>query len=90
MNLFRINENVYRELVREFFASFEFDASPCRYDPEHSGVRFRLGGEQREISILELGWRVGLYTERKSKENETISGLGRADTAEASLLLVEF
>ncbi|GJZ48763.1 zinc finger, CCHC-type containing protein [Tanacetum coccineum] len=29
-NLFRVNEPVYQELVREFFASFEFDASPCR------------------------------------------------------------
>ncbi|GKD11329.1 hypothetical protein Tco_1191014, partial [Tanacetum coccineum] len=26
---------VYRELVREFFALFEFDASPCWYDPEN-------------------------------------------------------
>ncbi|GKB15975.1 hypothetical protein Tco_0849898 [Tanacetum coccineum] len=39
VNLFRINEHVYQELVSEFFASFEFDASPCRYNPEHSGVR---------------------------------------------------
>ncbi|GJU44561.1 hypothetical protein Tco_1201827 [Tanacetum coccineum] len=57
VNLFQINENVYRELVHEFLASFEFDASPYRYDPNHLGVRFRLRGEQREISLLELGWR---------------------------------
>ncbi|GJT88538.1 hypothetical protein Tco_1070255 [Tanacetum coccineum] len=73
-------EDVYRELVREFFASFEFDASPCRYDPKHLGVKFRLGGEQREISLLELGWRVGLYTRRKSMENVTLNGLSRAET----------
>ncbi|GKB56207.1 hypothetical protein Tco_0912393 [Tanacetum coccineum] len=30
VNLFQINEPIFRELVREFFASFEFDASPCR------------------------------------------------------------
>nr|GEV48693.1 hypothetical protein [Tanacetum cinerariifolium] len=30
INLFQTNENVYRELVNEFFASFEFDASPYR------------------------------------------------------------
>ncbi|GJY95300.1 hypothetical protein Tco_0511661 [Tanacetum coccineum] len=59
VNLFQTNENVYRELVREFFASFEFDASPCRYDPNHLGVRFRLGGEKKEISLLELGFNVG-------------------------------
>ncbi|GJV17545.1 hypothetical protein Tco_1362868 [Tanacetum coccineum] len=27
------------KLVREFFASFEFDASPCMYDPNHLGIR---------------------------------------------------
>ncbi|GJS77260.1 hypothetical protein Tco_0727141 [Tanacetum coccineum] len=29
-NLFQINEPIFRELAREFFASFEFDATPCR------------------------------------------------------------
>ncbi|GJT18006.1 hypothetical protein Tco_0876712 [Tanacetum coccineum] len=28
-NLFQINEPVYRELVWEFFTSFEFDSTPC-------------------------------------------------------------
>ncbi|GJS38841.1 hypothetical protein Tco_0563884 [Tanacetum coccineum] len=60
VNLFQINEPIFRELVREFFASFEFDPSPCRYDPLHKGVTFRLGGVEREMSLLELGWRVGL------------------------------
>ncbi|GKD54038.1 hypothetical protein Tco_1287425 [Tanacetum coccineum] len=40
----RKDSEVYRELVREFLALFEFDASPCRYDPENLGVKFRLGG----------------------------------------------
>ncbi|GJY35549.1 zinc finger, CCHC-type containing protein [Tanacetum coccineum] len=39
--------------------------APNRYDPNHLGVRFRLGGEQKEISLLELGWRIDLYSERK-------------------------
>ncbi|GJY54962.1 hypothetical protein Tco_0446626 [Tanacetum coccineum] len=30
VNLFQINKPIFRKLVREFFASFEFDASPCR------------------------------------------------------------
>ncbi|GKB38097.1 hypothetical protein Tco_0883039, partial [Tanacetum coccineum] len=30
-NLFRVNEPIYRELVREFFALFNFDASPSRF-----------------------------------------------------------
>ncbi|GKD43709.1 hypothetical protein Tco_1268354 [Tanacetum coccineum] len=89
-NLFRANEPIYQELVRKFFASFQFDASPCRYDPEHLGIRFRLGGEQKEMSLLELGWRIGLYTERKSKENATLSGLSRAKTVKEIRLLMEF
>ncbi|GJZ68677.1 hypothetical protein Tco_0631917 [Tanacetum coccineum] len=49
--------------------------APNGYDPNHLGVRFRLGGEQNEISLLELGWRIGLYSERKSRESVTLSGL---------------
>ncbi|GJS71780.1 retrotransposon ORF1 [Tanacetum coccineum] len=30
VNLFQINEPIFRKLVREFFASFEFDATPYR------------------------------------------------------------
>ncbi|GKB89348.1 hypothetical protein Tco_0961620 [Tanacetum coccineum] len=29
-NLFQINKPIFRELIREFFSSFEFDATPCR------------------------------------------------------------
>ncbi|GKB14182.1 hypothetical protein Tco_0848105 [Tanacetum coccineum] len=29
-NLFQINEPIFRELARKFFASFGFDATPCR------------------------------------------------------------
>ncbi|GJZ18278.1 hypothetical protein Tco_0554401 [Tanacetum coccineum] len=57
VNLFQINEPVFCELVCEFFASFEFDSSPYRYDPLHKGVTFRLGGVEKEMSLLELGWR---------------------------------
>ncbi|GKE67739.1 hypothetical protein Tco_1521900 [Tanacetum coccineum] len=60
VNLFQINEPIFRELVYELFASFEFDSSPCRYDLLHKGITFRLGGVEREMSLLELGWRVGL------------------------------
>ncbi|GJU28159.1 hypothetical protein Tco_1166780, partial [Tanacetum coccineum] len=33
-----------------------------RYNPLHKVVTFRLGGVEREISLLKLGWRVGLYS----------------------------
>ncbi|GJU28644.1 hypothetical protein Tco_1167265 [Tanacetum coccineum] len=75
VNFFQINEPVFCELVREFFASFEFDSSPCRYDPLYKGVTFRLGGVEKEMSLLELGWRVGLYSEWESREVATLCKL---------------
>ncbi|GJR41327.1 hypothetical protein Tco_1217011 [Tanacetum coccineum] len=86
VNLFQINEPIFRELVREFFASFEFDASPCRYEPLHKGVTFRLGGVKREMSLLELGWRVGLYSKRESRDVATLSGLRGAETVNSTHL----
>ncbi|GKD51175.1 hypothetical protein Tco_1280151 [Tanacetum coccineum] len=90
VNLFQTNKNVYQELAHEFFASFEFDTSPCRYDPNHLGVRFRLGGEQKEISLLELGCRIGLYSERQSRKSATLSGLRKEVTVKANHLLLGF
>nr|GEW65467.1 hypothetical protein [Tanacetum cinerariifolium] len=49
INLFQINEPVYRE----------------------------LGDKQREMSLLEFGWRVGLYTKQQSRNRVTLSGLSR-------------
>ncbi|GJS83885.1 hypothetical protein Tco_0750426 [Tanacetum coccineum] len=86
VNLFQINEPIFRELIREFFASFEFDASPCRYEPLHKGVTFRLGGVEREMPLLEFGWRVGLYSERESQNAMTLSGLGGAETVNSTHL----
>ncbi|GJU25313.1 hypothetical protein Tco_1163934 [Tanacetum coccineum] len=60
------------------------------YNPNHLGVRFRLGGEQKEISLLELGWRIGLYFEGKSRENATLSRLRDYNTVKESRLLLEF
>ncbi|GJU95961.1 hypothetical protein Tco_1320717 [Tanacetum coccineum] len=49
VNLFQINELVYRELVHEFFASIEFESTVYRYEPEHLGVKFRLRDESSTI-----------------------------------------
>ncbi|GJY29308.1 hypothetical protein Tco_0405075 [Tanacetum coccineum] len=86
VNLFQINEPIFRELVRVFFASFKFDATPCRYEPLHKGVTFRLGGVEREMSLLELGWRVGLYSERESRDVATLSSLRGAKTVNSTRL----
>ncbi|GJX08187.1 hypothetical protein Tco_0196119 [Tanacetum coccineum] len=42
------------ELVREFFATFELEVVTCRNNPQHAGIHFRLGGEQRTLSLVEL------------------------------------
>ncbi|GKB91281.1 hypothetical protein Tco_0963553 [Tanacetum coccineum] len=57
-----------------------------RYEPLHKGVTFRLGGVEREMSLLEFGWRVGLYTERESRDVMTLSGLRRAETVNSTHL----
>ncbi|GJY51503.1 zinc finger, CCHC-type containing protein [Tanacetum coccineum] len=67
VNLFQTNENVYRELVHEFFASFEFDASPCsgrHWDPRvklaHRCIATTIAGRKEsthrvtEIDLLYL------------------------------------
>ncbi|GJT89328.1 hypothetical protein Tco_1071045 [Tanacetum coccineum] len=43
------------------------------YEPLHKGVTFMLRGVERGMSLLELGWRVGLYSERESKDAATLS-----------------
>ncbi|GKA43812.1 hypothetical protein Tco_0736536 [Tanacetum coccineum] len=54
------------------------------YDPLHKGVTFRLGGEEREMPLLEFGWRVGLYSKRESRDVATHSGLRNAETVNAT------
>ncbi|GKD36199.1 hypothetical protein Tco_1251708, partial [Tanacetum coccineum] len=56
------------------------------YDLLHKGVTFRLGGVEREMSLLELGWRVGLYSKRESGDVATLSKLRGALTANSSRL----
>ncbi|GKE49496.1 hypothetical protein Tco_1480754 [Tanacetum coccineum] len=56
----------------------------AQYDPLHKGVKFRLGGMEREMHLLEFGWRVGLYSERESREVATLSGLRNAVTVNAT------
>ncbi|GJS01626.1 hypothetical protein Tco_0318134 [Tanacetum coccineum] len=63
VNLFQINEPVFRQLVRKFFASFEFNATPCR---------------------------VGLYSERESRNVATLSGLRGAEMVNATRLTYFF
>ncbi|GKA07596.1 hypothetical protein Tco_0686820 [Tanacetum coccineum] len=52
----------------------------------HKGVTFRLGGVEREMSLLELGWRVSLYFKRESRDVATLSGLRGTETVNSTSL----
>ncbi|GJV20695.1 hypothetical protein Tco_1369715 [Tanacetum coccineum] len=59
----------------------------------HHDALSRLGlikGKQKEISLLELGWRIGLYSERQSRESATLSGLRKGVIVKANHLLLGF
>ncbi|GKD61284.1 hypothetical protein Tco_1298793, partial [Tanacetum coccineum] len=60
------------------------------HDPEHVGVSFRLEGELKTMSLLELGWRVGLYSKEQSRLAITRSGLRRSETVKAEDVLMGF
>ncbi|GJZ53750.1 hypothetical protein Tco_0608635 [Tanacetum coccineum] len=49
----------------------KFKEVSSRYDPKFKGVEFRLGGETKTMSLLEFGWRVGLYSQEESLETRT-------------------
>nr|GFB10392.1 hypothetical protein [Tanacetum cinerariifolium] len=51
VDLFQINKPIFRELVREFYASFEFDASPC-----WSGKRDEWTNKTTNEGGSILGW----------------------------------
>ncbi|GJS99141.1 hypothetical protein Tco_0820311 [Tanacetum coccineum] len=66
-------------LADEFFQSINKDdfAGPqweyhSRTNPTFEGVSFRLGGETRTMSLLEFGWRVGLYDEEVASHEDTV------------------
>ncbi|GJV22724.1 hypothetical protein Tco_1375419 [Tanacetum coccineum] len=79
-------------LSRNFFDSISIDAftRPQWYDPKRLGVSFRLGSKSRMISLLELGWRVGLYSKEQSRLTSTRSGLRRGETVKVDHALMEF
>ncbi|GJS59710.1 hypothetical protein Tco_0654494 [Tanacetum coccineum] len=53
---------------------------PLWYDPNFEGILLRLGGEPRKMSLLEFGWRAGLYSEEQSGLSSTMNGLRRGET----------
>ncbi|GJU85516.1 hypothetical protein Tco_1293062 [Tanacetum coccineum] len=48
------------------------------------------GGEQRTLSLVELGWRVGLYSKAQGGEHGTVTSLYNSVTVKAERLIMEF
>nr|GEX72478.1 hypothetical protein [Tanacetum cinerariifolium] len=78
VNLFQTNEPVYRELVREFFTSFDFKEYHSRTNLTFEGVSFMLRGETRTVLLLEFEWIVGLYDEEVASHEDTVKSLRSA------------
>ncbi|GKC31416.1 hypothetical protein Tco_1038710 [Tanacetum coccineum] len=59
---FNINEPIYAELCHEFYSTYEFD-EVCADDELQSKkiIRFRLGGRDHSLTLLEFARRLGLY-----------------------------
>ncbi|GKE36535.1 hypothetical protein Tco_1459940, partial [Tanacetum coccineum] len=60
------------------------------YNSTYVGVSFRLGGETRTMSLMELGWRVGLYSERESRMDETRRELNKRETVKTNIVTMGF
>ncbi|GJR65734.1 hypothetical protein Tco_0011799 [Tanacetum coccineum] len=77
--LLGIMEHKVDTLMKNAISLMGKSESVFQYDPLHKGIKFRLGGMEREMHLFEFGWRVGLYSERESQEVATLSGLRNAD-----------
>ncbi|PPS05282.1 hypothetical protein GOBAR_AA15380 [Gossypium barbadense] len=66
---FGIIEPTYVEITMELCSTFHLQTVMTNYD-DPGTVQFRLGGLVRQLSILEFGAALGLYTEKFKEENE--------------------
>ncbi|KAI3766954.1 hypothetical protein L2E82_17035 [Cichorium intybus] len=87
-NLFQIREHSYKELMLEFFSTVTFD--PTEEDMfVRTGLSFRLGGEPRQCSVVELGWRLGLYPHGETRSPEFRAYLAHCITSPPEELVNE-
>ncbi|PPS18255.1 hypothetical protein GOBAR_AA02298 [Gossypium barbadense] len=66
---FGIIEPTYLEVTMKLCSMFHLQTVMTRYD-DPGTVQFRLGGLIRQLSVLEFGTALGLYTEEFQEENE--------------------
>ncbi|GKA78279.1 hypothetical protein Tco_0784816 [Tanacetum coccineum] len=89
VNIFQINEPSSASLFTN--SLLHLSLTPPLIGMNHyTGVTFRLGGVEREMSLLEFGWRVGLYSKGESRDVATLSGLRNTKTVNATRLTHSF
>ncbi|PPR83949.1 hypothetical protein GOBAR_AA36766 [Gossypium barbadense] len=66
---FGIIKQTFLELTMELCSTFYLQTVMTSYD-DPGTIQFRLGGLVRQLSVLEFGAALGLYTEELKKENE--------------------
>ena len=58
-----MREPIFKVLVIEFIASYEFDDDAARKDNTSKPIKYRLGGHWQELSVVDLAIHLGLYIE---------------------------
>ena len=81
---------MYDELVREFLATYHLDVGTARNDVGATSVYFRLGGENRSCSILELGWRLGLYNQHEATQGVFMATLSHGENIKNDMRSAQF
>ena len=88
--LFRICEPVHEELVRELYATFHFEAAEAQGEVGRTRIHFRLGGVRRTCSVMEFGWRLGLYDQHATTRAEFMERLQHGLTERDDLACAAF
>ncbi|KAK1429674.1 hypothetical protein QVD17_11888 [Tagetes erecta] len=71
---FAIEQPQYHELVLEFCSTYQF-AHPVKNLHDKKAISFRLGGHECNISVAQLGVKMGFYTDSESKRAPFLQSL---------------
>ena len=74
-----LRETIFKELVIQFIASYEFDKDEARRDMTSTPIKYRLGGQWRELSVINFAVNLGLYTENGVRHRAFLPFLTRCE-----------
>ena len=74
-----LREPIFKELVVEFIASYEFDEDEAWRDMAFIPIKYRIGGQWRELSVINLAVSLGLYTENEVRHRAFLPFLNRCE-----------